>query len=123
MFQVHAGAAWRTRRRSPPIDGNADDASASDGADNADDETADEPVTDEEALSKSEDSTDADTAVPVDFLSADADDGETAIIADDDKTTAIADAADVETVGAAATCGLDSTASAYACCQKSCAMR
>lgn len=41
----------------PPIDGNADDASASDGADNADDETADEPVTDEEALSKSEDST------------------------------------------------------------------
>ena len=96
MFQVHAGAAWRTRRRSPPIDGNADDASASDGADNADDETADEPVTDEEALSKSEDSTDADTAVPVDFPSADADDGETAIIADDDKTTAIADAADVE---------------------------
>lgn len=80
----------------PPIDGNADDASASDGADNADDETADEPVTDEEALSKSEDSTDADTAVPFDFLSADADDGETAIIADDDKTTAIADAADVE---------------------------
>ena len=80
----------------PPIDGNADDASASDGADNADDETADEPVTDEEALSKSEDSTDAGTAVPVDFPSADADDGETAIIADDDKTTAIADAADVE---------------------------
>lgn len=80
----------------PPIDGNADDASASDGADNADDETADEPVTDEEALSKSEDSTDADMAVPVDFPSADADDGETAIIADDDKTTAIADAADVE---------------------------